>query len=647
MSENLLTEAGTATRVIAFSGSEAVGKKTHARILARRAAPLIEFSSSVDRYDPRWAAIKENGVPDWWFRRASLEELTDVLACSYLTRAQTPRTAPIRCVDRGIPLLEATVAATVAVREKRDPARAAERAHELLEPFRADLRAVEETEYGILLLRAQDSAADPGHAALPSHGRALYQRCLEDQLRRLAAADRFGATVVVGDRPVIAVQDDVRRRLHAWNDAVPERALADVQVLALGGPSESGRNTAGEYLRTRRGYARLTMDYLLEEAGRRTPDGTGATSSDAVTRAELVTDSLDRYCTAHPFLDRVSIEPFPDDESAAALHRILGPQLRVIRPETPRENTESPRENAETPREIPEKPSATSAQGDTEHGDIVIRPRAGVTPAGTTAFPTPDWARLSLERRLDRIALDKVWTFRRPKPVPVDALGLPVRLQSYLSALMARLTGTPPLVDLLALTGSVARKKYQHGWSDLDVLVLAGQDRLSPLRRALAELEDELGGVRMGVTVLTQDEFRVGALPSRLMHVLTLSGMAPLWCSPDLDLPVPDAGTYLAASMRDGVQAAIGIRRQLLRDDPDMRTLYKSTALLAKIMLRMENGAEYPADDDAIVAFQRRASHGGSEWLTDVRHNQREAEEMAHVVLKSWLSTVAAPVEAV
>ncbi len=55
-------------------------------------------------------------------------------------------------------------------------------------------------------------------------------------------------------------------------------------------------------------------------------------------------------------------------------------------------------------------------------------------------------------------------------------------------------------------------------------------------------------------------------------------------------------------SLRDGIAAAIEIRRQLLRSIADLRSLYKLTGLLAKVILRFD-GTECPSDDQALRAF--------------------------------------------
>ncbi|MFD7665528.1 nucleotidyltransferase domain-containing protein [Streptomyces sp. NPDC059788] len=598
--------------VIAVSGPARVGKDTQLRMLARR-TPQIEISAPAEKHAPRWPALTGTERTGWWLEGASYRELADVLATSYLSRARQPQACDLRGVRQGLPMLEAALAAVVAVREHCGTARAARAARAALAPYRTALRAAEESEYGVVLLHDEDPArgAARGLARSPAPDSHLesYQRRLHDQIHRLLDEGRFDAAVVVGDRSVIDIQHELRQCLHRRYPAVPECALSRVRVVALGGDCDQARDAAGEYLRTRRGYARLDAEHLL---GATAPGPAGTRADDAANRAERIADGLDRYCAAHPFLDRVSIEPVRDHGTLAELRRIFGDRLRATAPE-------------------PLGPD-TAGQGAARQG-------------ASGRAPAAPWAQLSLQRRLDRLAFDAAWTFRPPRPVAVHSLGLPPCLGTYLRELRGRLTGPRPAVDLLAVTGSAARGTYQHGWSDLDVLVLAPQDRLPRLRGVRTELEPVLEGVRMTMTVLTEDELRAGALPSRLLHVLTLSGagaIAPLWCAPGLVLPVPDAVTYADVSVRDGVRAAVTLRKQLLLGEPDLRVLYKSTALLAKIMLRLESGAEYPADDQALAAFHRRQPDGTGEAPGDVRHDRAEAERVAGAVLRGWLATLTA-----
>ena len=64
--------------------------------------------------------------------------------------------------------------------------------------------------------------------------------------------------------------------------------------------------------------------------------------------------------------------------------------------------------------------------------------------------------------------------------------------------------------------------------------------------------------------------------------------------------------------------------------------LYKVTALLAKIQLRF-SGIECP-DDDALQALVEADCPGLAAWSQQARTERSAAEDLAQVVLRSWLA---------
>ncbi|MFF1903280.1 hypothetical protein [Kitasatospora sp. NPDC058218] len=252
-----------------------------------------------------------------------------------------------------------------------------------------------------------------------------YQRHLHLQMHRLVDEGRWAETVVIGERRVVAVQDELRRRLHPITPLVPPGALPGVRVVALGGMSESGKSTTGEYLRIRHGYARLKIGHLIDDAAQRA----GIASPyeiPAVVRAELLIDGLDRFCAAHHFLDRVTIESLHDQDATAELRRKLGEQLTVVY--------------------VDATPEVRAERGTAGPEDVIerdaVKARRGAAGIAALAQEIVDnnHSRLHLERRLDGIALAHRWPLRQPATAPVNTLGLPVHLESYLSALLDRTT---------------------------------------------------------------------------------------------------------------------------------------------------------------------------------------------------------------
>lgn len=178
---------------IGVSGPDNVGKSTQIRLLARQAG--VVSAGPLDGHDPRWADTYALGLADWWFGRASLEQVVDVLACSYLARAAAAAPAgSVRLMDRGLPMLEASVVATAAVREDLGYEAAVQRAAGLLTGYRRDLARAEAAEWGMLLLHAAEPSAGGARALAREHevtaSYAAYQRILNTHLCAQASTAR-------------------------------------------------------------------------------------------------------------------------------------------------------------------------------------------------------------------------------------------------------------------------------------------------------------------------------------------------------------------------------------------------------------------------------------------------------------------------
>lgn len=631
-------EEGRGVVTFAVSGPDNVGKSTQIRLLASVGG--VTEAGPLGAYDPRWTDAHVLGLADWWFRRAALEQVVDVLARSYLARSATGGSSgEVRLVDRGMPMLEASVVATAAVRERLGYEAAVQRARELLAAYRDDLQRAEAIEWGVLLLHAAEPAAGTVRAlarereVTPTY--AAYQGVLNEHLHALAAADRFGQTIVVADRPILDVQHELRVPLSGrLGLPVTGLALHRVQVVALGGLSESGKSTAGAYLATRHGYARLKIGYLLEAAAAQCGIA-DVYALDDTAIAEMLVLGLETYCAAHHYQRQVSIESLHRAGVTTELAKLLGNHLTVVYLDASPGVREA--RSPAGPADVRERDTVKRSRGAER-----IRESADVAVGN-------DGPRLALYRALDKIATSNRWPQAAPRLIAAADLGLPSRLAAYLDALLGRVADpVAPLASLLTVTGSGARGKYQHGWSDLDVLAVAEQDTLSSLRAVLRDLAGQLGEVKLGFTILTAAECAAGVVTPRLLHTLALIGaghLPVLWCADSLTLPCPDQEADALASLGDGVAAAIEIRRQLLRPALDLRSLYKVTALVAKVGLRAE-GEDHPGDAAALHALLRRfpASFANLDpgRIATARHDEQTAGQLAQAVLAWWLATLPA-----
>ncbi|MFI9047342.1 hypothetical protein [Streptomyces sp. NPDC053427] len=93
------------------------------------------------------------------------------------------------------------------------------------------------------------------------------------------------------------------------------------------------------------------------------------------------------------------------------------------------------------------------------------------------------------------------------------------------------------------------------------------------------------------------------------------------------------------------MQAAVEVRRQLLKGAPDLRALFKVTALLAKVLLRFD-GTEQADDTDALVALAPAEAEQHDGLVRKARTDRADAQVLAQLVLERWMTTMPA-VEAI
>ncbi|TYB63286.1 nucleotidyltransferase domain-containing protein [Nonomuraea sp. PA05] len=586
----------TALTMVALSGPDAVGKTTQIRLLTRRRADTWD-AGPLDAFDPRWRAAHDNdgGLAAWWFTDAPLSEVADVLACSYLERARHARTRRgLVLIDRGPAMLEASVTATAAVRLGLGHARAAEHARALLAPYADDLTAAFDGVSELLLLHAADPQDGAAQALARRNSTSPLYRAYQHTLHQHLHADPHPSdeTIVTGTAPIMQVHRQLCHRLRTRGIDVPLPVIDRVRVIALGGLSESGKSTAGAYLAERHGSARLKIGYLLELAAarHRIADVYAVTPVEA---AELLVDELDRFCAAHHYQRLASIESLHSDQLAAALKPLLGDGVLLCYLDTVLQARQE--RGVDGPGDVADRDTVKHARGaDRIHqiADVVV-PNNG-----------PLYA---LQHRLDRLIRQhaQAWPQTAPHRTSLAGLSLPEPLNAFLHRLTAGLTHPRPLVDLVAVTGSAARGGYTDGWSDLDVLLLADEAAVTATAEVVARHEGLLGGVKLGITLISTAECRAGVLPSRLLHAvaaIAAGTTAVLWHVPGLRLPCPDPHTVAVAGATDAAQAAVQIRRLLLRRPLQVRALYKTAALLAKIVLGAQ-GSHHAADHEALAAF--------------------------------------------
>ncbi|QSB14179.1 nucleotidyltransferase domain-containing protein [Natronosporangium hydrolyticum] len=487
---------------------------------------------------------------------------------------------------------------------------------------------------GVVLLHSLDPTDDAERSlAREQNANDVYRRYqhhLSRQVLRLVNDRRFAHIVLVDDRPIMSIQDKIRAVFaRHMTEPSPPAGLSRATIVALGGMSESGKSSAAWWLQQRHGFTRLKIGYLLEQAAAR-HGVEDVYSLDETTQAEVLVDSLDRFLAAHYFSDHLTIESLHRYHATTALQALLGPTLTTV--------------YVDTPEDLRQKRGSVGAQEIAER-DQVKRSRGAHRIRGIADLVLRnDRSALHLYHALDRFAVSLRQPGKSPQARPTTQLAAPPQVTTHLERLVQDLTTRATTLEMIAVTGSGGRGKYQHGWSDLDILIVAGDEAMPAIGDALANLRRGVNGVKLGLTVVTRQECLAGALTPRLIHTLRQLGTGALgvqWRAPGFDLPCPSAATDALTSHADGPASAIELRRQLLSPILDKRAVFKLAALLAKVMLRLEH-QDHSDDDRALRAFdEAHPSAFDPSLLNTARTSDTDSRALARAVLNAWLDTLA------
>ncbi|QSB03962.1 hypothetical protein [Natronoglycomyces albus] len=622
------------SRFVALNGVDGVGKTTQARLMLRRAGPVLADAGRLDEYDARWGKLAPD-LSRWWFETSSLGELAGLLADSYIARHDASVRSPVPVVvDRGVPMLEASLAATIAVRTKSESDVALDHARELLNPWRDRLQQLWEREHSVLLTHSDE----PKDCVAVAIGRqesttVTYERYLAHLCQimcRQQEENMFTQVINTEGKSVVQVQGELREGLRAQGIHVEnpwyERPL---HIVALGGLSESGKSTAGAQLAHRHGFVRFKMGYLMDVAATR--HGIARPYDEpAPTQAELVTDEVDRWLSAHHYQHAISIESLHSYDLALQLQKYWGPKLSTVYVDAT-EELRRHRSLSTDPHDVEVRDQVKKSRGADRirHiADLRIGNNASQAHLGYHV------ARLANSTR------EKV----RPRLTTVEALGLPATETQAVSEWIGSLTAgnDRQLVDLIAVTGSAGRTNFRTWWSDIDLLLIGTRYDMGKLLKVTRRLRRQLGNRHVGLTFLKPAEIECGALPSRVTHALrqiSNGATGVQWRAENAVVPLISEEIDREATWADAQQTAMELRRALV-DESTPRVLFKRAALLAKKVL-VANGTTKEDDQDALRDYCALYSRSHpAELFVKARVYASHSRSLAETVLNAWSDIV-------
>jgi len=359
------------------------------------------------------------------------------------------------------------------------------------------------------------------------------------------------------------------------------------QVIALGGLSECGKSSSGEYLRHEDGTYRLKMSFLIDVAAKR--EGiTDPYLLDRSEQARLLLEGVNVFADMHVDARRFTIESIHSDELIFSLKQMLGNRLEIV--------------YLDAPAHLRAARSQTSRSALRRKDEVKTSRGADRVAAGADHRIDNSRSVISLHARLRSIA--NPCSISPLRVEPATASFLPTPIASELDRFVAALEPAQG-VDLVALTGSAIEGGWLASWSDVDLMVSADHRAHESINAEAKGLKIRLGdihGVKCAVTLLTPGEIKALLVQPRVVYALARLGdgrSSALFSAPGLRLPVI-AGDKLRHAATQDLPLVVVTLRRLVASSPvsecDLHPIYKHIVLALRLLLRLSGVDAHGSD---------------------------------------------------
>lgn len=331
--------------VISLNGLDKSGKSTQiSRLIDHKKLCTIAPKLS---YYTEWPNLQGQDLYNWWFEYGDTHKIIETIYYCLTKRNASIKEIkdPIVFVDRGDPMFDAICIATASIRERIPLEYAKEKVLEIKSKFSLE-RITDEDIFlrtgssvnEMLELSDSHFRNDPSFTAQANRTYRKYQRELASIL---LLQQQEGEYSVILDAK--RSEDEIFSRIQ---DAVigSTRGKIDISnldlMVGLGGLSECGKSSSGEYLRDIHSFHRIKIGDLLERIRQRCEHLINRFSGDIYTASDELLANLFMYEIIEELeRDRrkVVIESLHNYGFTLQLKKICGPKFKIIYVETPRD----------------------------------------------------------------------------------------------------------------------------------------------------------------------------------------------------------------------------------------------------------------------------------------------------------------------
>jgi len=313
---------------LSFNGIDGSGKTTQIKLLEIGTGNLFSFTRPLIEYSDRWPKISGEDLSKWWFEDISMQDFVGIIIDSLNKRNSVCPHDQIAVLDRGVRMFKAVCAATWATRFGGSAFDFVDKVNCL---FERGLTFDSENEVEVFLVPSKKyfdsisnlvglSKSRPKEKFSSSSQKRyqLYQKHLLDAVC-FYFSGRSGSISV--SNSIIDTHNAVRDIIGNGLNIPLKPVSSSLQMMVgLGGMSECGKSSFGDYLRLKHDFYRLKIRYFTEALKLR-----GVKPNPVEISMELI-----RFIEAHYFVEKFSLESLHGPDLPAFLKLLFGERYKTV-----------------------------------------------------------------------------------------------------------------------------------------------------------------------------------------------------------------------------------------------------------------------------------------------------------------------------